>query len=58
MMKRIRPPQRGAVIHHHDQSMTWVSFNTKNTMNNRPVKPIPELLDDDELDMILIFVCY
>ena len=57
-MNRTKLPQRGAVTHHHDQSMTWVSFNTRNTKNNRPPNPIPELLDDDELDIILIFNCF
>jgi hypothetical protein len=26
----------GAVTHHHDQSITWVSFKTMKTTNNNP----------------------
>lgn len=44
----------GEVIHHHDQLITWVNFNTRNVINKRPVNPIPELLFDDEFDIIII----
>ena len=33
--------QIGEVIHHQDQSMFPVNFNTKNTTNNTPGSPIP-----------------
>lgn len=42
----MNPPHRGAVTHHHDQSITPVSFNTRNTRNNSPKKPIPPLLPE------------
>ena len=53
------PPQSGAVIHHHDQSITCVSFNTSNTRKKRPKKPTPLLValaedEDDEEDELLM----
>ena len=40
--------QRGDVTHHQDQSILFVSFNTRNTMNITLVKlkPVFELLLD------------
>ena len=34
----------GAVTHHQDQSITFVSFRTTNTIVNNPVNPIPEFV--------------
>jgi hypothetical protein len=41
---KAKPPQRGAVTHHHDQLITLVNFNTRNVINKRPVKPTPPLV--------------
>lgn len=49
---RIKLIQSGDNTHIHFQSMTWVSFKTINATVNRPPKPMPELLDDDEFDIV------
>lgn len=38
---RAMPPQRGAVTHHQDQSMTCVNLRTRNTMKSNPQKLMP-----------------
>ena len=54
-MTNKNPPQSGAVIHHHDQSITCVSFKTSNAINNNPKKPTPPLaLADDLLELELL----
>lgn len=45
--------QSGAVIHHQDQSINFVSFNTRNTINNMVPMLVPLLLD---FDMIYLFI--
>ena len=49
--------QIGDHTHHHDQSMTLVSFSTMKAIVSNPTNPIPpELLElDDEL-AILVFI--
>jgi hypothetical protein len=47
-------PHSGAVIHHHDHAMNPVSFNAINTIVRSPKNPIPPLLDDDLLLMLVI----
>lgn len=54
--KMAKPPQRGAVIHHHDQLITLVNFKIKNTMNNNPPKLTPLLVVLD-CDIILFLNC-
>lgn len=49
-----RPPHKGEVTHHHDQSITCVNFNTKNVMNNRLLKP---MLFDVVLSLLMI-ICF
>lgn len=47
MARKIRAasgPQSGAVIHHQLQSMTFVSFNTRNVRNNRLKNPVPPIV--------------
>jgi len=44
--------QRGAVTHHHDQSITLVSLSTRNTMNKIIDVDVPE---DFVVDIILSF---
>lgn len=39
-----RPPQKGIVTHHQDQSITLHNFNTTKQTPNNPVTPIPESL--------------
>jgi len=51
---RIRLIQIGESTHHHDQSITSVSFKMMNTMVRRPVKPMPPLL----LELLLIVSPY
>ena len=41
---RSASPQRGAVTHHHDQSITFVNFRIRNTTNSIPVRPTLQLL--------------
>ena len=39
--------QRGAVTHHQDQLMTWVSLSTRNVKNKRLQKLVPPTVTDD-----------
>jgi hypothetical protein len=52
-MRAASGPQRGAVIHHQLQSITFVSLRTRNTRNKRLKNPVPPtvmvLLDSDML---------
>lgn len=48
--------QSGAVIHHQDQLITLVSFNTRNVMNNRPKKPFPPTIVVFSFDISLLFL--
>ena len=50
---RTKPIKGGDNTHHHDQSMTLVSFNPIKRMVNIPVKPIPL-----EFLVLLIFFCF
>jgi hypothetical protein len=38
---------RGAVTHHQDQLMTWVSLSTRNVKNKRLQKLVPPTVTDD-----------
>ena len=55
-----RPPHRGAVTHHHDQSMTLHNFSTMNAIPSSPKNPIPLLLLllEDEFPMSIFSFCY
>ena len=46
------PPQKGSVTHHQDQFMKPVNFSTTNATPRSPKTPIPELLD--ELDLLIV----
>ena len=46
------PPQKGSVTHHHDQFINPVNFSTTNATPRSPKTPIPELLD--ELDLLIV----
>jgi len=47
-------PHNGAVTHHQDHEIKLVSFNTTNTMHNKPKKPMPpELLLFESLILLL-----
>lgn len=46
--------QMGASTHHHDQVMTLVSLRTMNTMQSRPIKPMPPLWE--LLFAIILFI--
>jgi hypothetical protein len=47
-------PQRGAVIHHQLQSITFVSLRTRNTRNRRLKNPVPPtVMDFFVSDMLL-----
>jgi hypothetical protein len=49
-------PQMGDSTHHHDQSITWQSFSTMNTIVSSPENPIPpDAAEDDELLILLGF---
>lgn len=53
--------QSGAVIHHHDQLITLVNFNTRKVMNNRPKNPFPPIIvvfsfDITYLPLFLLFL--
>lgn len=52
---RMTPIQSGARTHSHDQSITWVSLSTMNTIARSPQNPTPpdELLEDDEFLLML-----
>lgn len=52
---RMTPIQSGASTHNHDQSITWVSLSTMNTIARSPQNPTPpdELLEDDEFLLML-----
>lgn len=52
------PPQNGSVTHHQDQSITPISFSTTNTIPNAPKVPIPELLDELELELLMISLIF
>lgn len=45
------PIQSGAVIHHHDQSITPVNFKTRKTRNSALKKPIP---DEFEFELLIV----
>lgn len=46
----------GDVTHHHDQSMTLHSFNTKKTMNRIPPIPIPVPAPEDVVTLLLMIL--
>ena len=46
----------GDNTHHHVQFMVPMSLRTINTIVSKPVNPIPVLLDDELLLMIIVFV--
>lgn len=43
--------QIGERTHHHDHAMKPVSFKVMKTMVSRPTKPMPPVLEEDELDI-------
>jgi len=43
--------QMGDNTHHHDQLITWVSFNPINRMVRAPVKLMPPEEEEDEEDI-------
>lgn len=48
------PPHNGAVTHHHDQVITPVNFNTKNTMKSKPARLTLLLLTTTFCELIFI----
>jgi hypothetical protein len=49
MNNRARGIQSGEVTHHHDQSIKFVSFRTKNIRNNAPDKLIPLVVLESDI---------
>ena len=56
MSTRMTPIQSGERTYNHDQSITWVSLSTMNTIARSPQNPIPpdELLEDDDDEFLLM----
>ncbi len=51
---KTKPPQKGIVTYHQDQSITLHNFSITNATPNKPSIPIPEL----ELESFAIFYFY
>lgn len=47
--------QKGAVTHHHDQSIYPVNFNTTKATPKSPKTPTPPELFDELLDFLTVF---
>ena len=49
----------GAVTHHQDHAITFVSLRIRNTMNNIPPKPIPLVVSFSIiLSLLIVFILF
>ena len=54
-MNNTNAPQKGAVTHHHDQSIYPINFNTTKATPKSPKIPTPPDLFDELLDFLIVF---